>query len=136
VSRAKRALNKFLEDWVPEFGLTVNEQVCLLAGEIASLTHCEIKKEREAVEQARLAQAVDLSANLKGVLAEYGPRPAEPIRMTPKTKCIGMMTEREKATCTEMRIEPEVCCDRAGEYNGFASGPTSFTCPNHCSCHD
>ena len=27
------------------------------------------------------------------------------------------------------------CCDRAGEYNGFASGPTSFTCPSGCSCH-
>jgi hypothetical protein len=29
-----------------------------------------------------------------------------------------------------------VCCPRAGEYNGFDSGPTIFTCPNHCSCHD
>jgi hypothetical protein len=29
------------------------------------------------------------------------------------------------------------CCSRAGEYNGFASdGPTSFTCPHGCSCHD
>jgi len=29
------------------------------------------------------------------------------------------------------------CCDRAGEYNGFGSdGPTIFTCPNHCGCHD
>jgi len=28
------------------------------------------------------------------------------------------------------------CCSRAGEYNGFASGPTSFTCPASCSCHD
>jgi hypothetical protein len=30
----------------------------------------------------------------------------------------------------------EPCCDRAGEYNGFASGPTIFTCPKHCGCHD
>lgn len=28
------------------------------------------------------------------------------------------------------------CCDRAGEYNGFGSGPLKFTCPKHCSCHD
>ncbi len=28
------------------------------------------------------------------------------------------------------------CCDRRGEYNGFASGPTIFTCPKNCSCHD
>ncbi len=29
------------------------------------------------------------------------------------------------------------CCERAGEYNGFASdGPLSFTCPESCSCHD
>ncbi len=28
------------------------------------------------------------------------------------------------------------CCDRAGEYNGFASGPLLFTCPESCSCHD
>lgn len=28
------------------------------------------------------------------------------------------------------------CCDRADEYNGFDSGPTIFTCPKHCACHD
>lgn len=28
------------------------------------------------------------------------------------------------------------CCDRRDEYNGFASGPTKFTCPRNCSCHD
>ena len=28
------------------------------------------------------------------------------------------------------------CCDRRNEYNGFASGPLSFVCPKHCSCHD
>lgn len=29
------------------------------------------------------------------------------------------------------------CCERAGEYNGFGSdGPTIFTCPKSCSCHD
>jgi len=32
--------------------------------------------------------------------------------------------------------EPCDCCDRAGEYNGFASGPLVFTCPKHCMCHD
>jgi hypothetical protein len=28
------------------------------------------------------------------------------------------------------------CCARAGEYNGYGSGPAIFTCPNGCSCHD
>ncbi len=29
------------------------------------------------------------------------------------------------------------CCARAGEYNSFASdGPTTFTCPKNCACHD
>lgn len=28
------------------------------------------------------------------------------------------------------------CCDRADEYNGFASGPLLFQCPRSCSCHD
>lgn len=32
--------------------------------------------------------------------------------------------------------EENPCCDRRGEYNGFASGPLTFTCPKHCSCHD
>ena len=29
------------------------------------------------------------------------------------------------------------CCDRMGEYNGYGSdGPTTFTCPRSCACHD
>lgn len=28
------------------------------------------------------------------------------------------------------------CCERAGEYNGFGSGPLIFICPKSCSCHD
>jgi hypothetical protein len=28
------------------------------------------------------------------------------------------------------------CCARAGEYNGYSSGPLLFTCPAHCGCHD
>jgi hypothetical protein len=28
------------------------------------------------------------------------------------------------------------CCDRAGEYNGYASGPLLFVCPKSCPCHD
>ncbi len=29
-----------------------------------------------------------------------------------------------------------LCCGRAGEHNGFGSGPLVFTCPKHCVCHD
>jgi hypothetical protein len=28
------------------------------------------------------------------------------------------------------------CCDKAGKYNGYGSGPLDFVCPEHCSCHD
>jgi hypothetical protein len=28
------------------------------------------------------------------------------------------------------------CCPRAGQYNGFASGPLIFRCPVGCTCHD
>jgi hypothetical protein len=29
------------------------------------------------------------------------------------------------------------CCDRGDEYNGFGSdGPTTFSCPKSCPCHD
>ena len=38
----------------------------------------------------------------------------------------------EFVDCTE----ENPCCDRRNEYNGFASGPLSFICPKHCSCHD
>ena len=32
--------------------------------------------------------------------------------------------------------EENPCCDRRTESHGFGSGPFSFTCPKHCSCHD
>lgn len=28
------------------------------------------------------------------------------------------------------------CCARAGEYNGYGSGPLSFICSVSCPCHD
>lgn len=28
------------------------------------------------------------------------------------------------------------CCRRAGEYNGYGSGPLKFVCPSSCPCHD
>jgi len=40
--------------------------------------------------------------------------------------------QRKESDCTK----ENPCCDRRGEYNGFASGPLSFVCPKHCSCHD
>lgn len=43
--------------------------------------------------------------------------------------------------CNGSGLEPRCCavtpcCDRRDEYNGFASGPTFFTCPIGCACHD
>ena len=28
------------------------------------------------------------------------------------------------------------CCERGDEYSGYGTGPTIFTCPKHCGCHD
>lgn len=53
---------------------------------------------------------------------EYGPMPDE-------------LRKRGRAT-TPACSEENPCCDRRGEYNGFASGPLSFICPKHCRCHD
>lgn len=45
-----------------------------------------------------------------------------------------------KTLCEVFANEPKpkcTCCARGDEYNGFGSdGPTSFTCPKHCPCHD
>lgn len=44
---------------------------------------------------------------------------------------------RKPECCGHGRGGTGRCCDRAGEYNGFASdGPLLFRCPNGCSCHD
>lgn len=51
--------------------------------------------------------------------AEIGAGAAQPAR------CLGLSSTGTRA-----------CCDRAGEYNGFASGPLVFVCPEHCACHD
>ncbi len=47
--------------------------------------------------------------------------------------------QKEKEQTGEIKEECNAenpCCDRRNEYNGFASGPLSFVCPKHCSCHD
>jgi hypothetical protein len=46
--------------------------------------------------------------------------------------------ERIKAECPglERGGKGAKCCSRAGEYNGYASGPLLFVCPKDCSCHD
>lgn len=42
-----------------------------------------------------------------------------------------------KPMCSEISSgTARKCCQRAGEYNGFASGPLEFVCPEHCACHD
>ena len=43
---------------------------------------------------------------------------------------------RKVLSVPDICSEVNPCCERRGEYNGFASGPTIFTCPKHCSCHD
>ena len=45
--------------------------------------------------------------------------------------------EYTKLQCTGMNENGNhTCCERAGEYNGFASGPSFFDCPENCPCHD
>lgn len=48
-------------------------------------------------------------------------------------------TEKKKRTCRGHRNgnTGPPCCKKAGKYNGYGSdGPTIFTCPKSCSCHD
>lgn len=52
------------------------------------------------------------------------------INRKPDGGAIGLCAKCNKCT------EENPCCDRRGEYNGFASGPLLFECPKHCSCHD
>lgn len=51
---------------------------------------------------------------------------------------LGRLAEKRPNECPGHdrggKLKP--CCDRAGQYNGFASGPLLFHCPSHCSCHD
>ena len=47
------------------------------------------------------------------------------------------IVEKKECVCVGMgRGGTHQCCDRAGEYNGFASGPIFFECPESCPCHD
>lgn len=47
---------------------------------------------------------------------------------------IEQVLEALEAKCSPTGCD---CCERADEYNGFGSdGPTIFTCPKHCPCHD
>lgn len=49
----------------------------------------------------------------------------------------GLPTKELECPGHERGGQGEPCCERAGEYNGFGSdGPTTFTCPHSCSCHD
>lgn len=42
-----------------------------------------------------------------------------------------------RVVVTFQRVGPCQCCSRGDEYNGYGSdGPTSFTCPRSCGCHD
>lgn len=63
-------------------------------------------------------------ANARAAYAARKANIAEP--KTGKTECVG-----------HDRGGTSQCCERAGEYNGYGSdGPTTFTCPTSCSCHD
>lgn len=72
-----------------------------------------------------------------GCYAETGI--AQPHRETP-IRCPGYaahVTARPEDTSAPTPGPAPACCSRAGEYNGFGSdGPTSFTCPAACGCHD
>jgi hypothetical protein len=63
---------------------------------------------------AAVADAIGKGATLPGMDEAEQPKEVIKFRCTAKTPC----------------------CSRRGEYNGFASGPTLFTCPKSCPCHD
>jgi len=51
-------------------------------------------------------------------------------RSEPQAQCAGFASRNPAAPGPR-------CCDRAGTYNGLGSdGPTAFTCPRSCACHD
>jgi hypothetical protein len=72
---------------------------------------------------------------VRGTVPTYPPmdEPDEPRAQKgtePASPCVGFDSDR-KVGFTEK------CCDRAGTYNGFGSdGPTIFSCPKGCACHD
>lgn len=39
--------------------------------------------------------------------------------------------DRKSSICKD-----DPCCEHAGEYNGYTSGPLIFNCPKNCPCHD
>ena len=73
---------------------------------------------------------------------QYGFILANAVEYEKPIPCKGMLRFFEVSiTDIERRLadkctEENPCCDRRNEYNGFASGPTIFECPKHCSCHD
>ncbi len=49
----------------------------------------------------------------------------------------GLTIRKIEVRCSGMGSDTgHRCCDRAGEYNGFSSGPLLFVCTEHCPCHD
>lgn len=130
MNEAKRELDAAWLQIRRKHELSAAEEISILAGAISTITHYAIRTERDQVEEQVEAIAEEMRENLKQ------PFSGEPMKMKPETKCVGMMSEREQETCKDLGIEPFKCCDRAGEYNGYGSGPTKFTCPKHCCCHD
>jgi len=110
--------------WRTAANLTAAEQIALFAEEIGSIAHVMIKSERDR----------SLVETLEGEPVMKQPAPEEFEINVEYANCVGFLFGEARAAAPPDAYR---CCPRAGEYNGFGSdGPTTFTCPNHCSCHD
>jgi hypothetical protein len=95
-------------------GIADNDGICLAIG-----------PDRQAAvqEAANVAEAMLAALNGPPPLASRGPE-----KGPARARCRGMVDGVD--------VSLPACCERAGQYNGFASGPLLFKCPKSCPCHD
>lgn len=117
---------------------TIYEDFRLDAGKVKARFDTLYAASREFLEWLALNPDVEgvlraAGAPLGKLLEESQAPPTRP-PLNPATVCPG---HNSPHNANPSKYTGPKCCDRAGEYNGFGSdGPTLFTCPKHCSCHD